>query len=85
MGFGFVSRRGFLGASAAGVAAAVSPATAPAAGRPAVDAGEQILTYLETTGGSVTACRDGSVGTWLEVARALRRDSCCHAGDGDTP
>ncbi|WP_179851944.1 hypothetical protein [Streptomyces sp. Ag109_G2-15] len=22
--------------------------------------------------------------TWLEVARGLRRGSCCHAGDGDT-
>ncbi|MFF4568484.1 twin-arginine translocation signal domain-containing protein [Streptomyces sp. NPDC001410] len=57
IGFGFVSRRGFLGASAAGVAAVVSPAAAPAVGRPAADAGEQGLTYRETTGGSVTACR----------------------------
>ncbi|WP_244184005.1 amidohydrolase family protein [Streptomyces cellostaticus] len=60
MGFGFVSRRGFLGASAAGVAAAVSPAPALAAGRRAARAGDQVLTYRETTGGSVTACRDGS-------------------------
>ncbi|MEU1404144.1 amidohydrolase family protein [Streptomyces sp. NPDC005728] len=61
MGFGFVSRRGFLEASAAGVAAAASPAPASAAGRRAVREGQQILTYHETTGGSVTACRGGSL------------------------
>ncbi|MEU5538128.1 amidohydrolase family protein [Streptomyces sp. NPDC020362] len=70
MGLGFVSRRGFLGASAAGVAAAASPAAAvtataataaATAGRRAARAGEQVLTYHETTGGSVTACRAGAV------------------------
>ncbi|MFF5012917.1 amidohydrolase family protein [Streptomyces sp. NPDC001165] len=27
---------------------------------------------------------DLTVVNWLEVARSLRRDSCCHAGDRDT-
>ncbi|QKW36909.1 PD40 domain-containing protein [Actinomadura sp. NAK00032] len=55
-----VSRRGFLGTSAAGIAAAVSPAAAlPALAGPSAGPAVRTLTYTELTGGSVTASADG--------------------------
>ncbi|MFD7702157.1 amidohydrolase family protein [Streptomyces caelestis] len=58
MSFDAVNRRGFLGVSAAGLTAAMSPAAAvpsfPAARR-------HVLEYREMTGGSVTASDDGSI------------------------
>jgi Tol biopolymer transport system component len=59
MDYGWVSRRGLLRASAAGLAAASPAAPSIAAGSTA--AGQQVLHYRELTGGSVTASRDGSV------------------------
>ncbi|WP_131736272.1 amidohydrolase family protein [Actinomadura roseirufa] len=58
------SRRGFLGRSAAGLAAALAPVApggvavpVPASGR----GGRRVLTYTEATGGSVTAGPDGDL------------------------
>ncbi|MYX99429.1 amidohydrolase family protein [Streptomyces sp. SID486] len=60
---GRISRRGLLRASAAGLAAtssAVPPAAAAASASASV-AGRRALSYRESTGGSVTSSRDGSV------------------------
>ncbi|GAA2532567.1 MULTISPECIES: amidohydrolase family protein [Streptomyces] len=54
-----VSRRGFLGASAAGLTAAMSPAAAAAP--PYTAARRHVLEYREMTGGSVTASGDGRI------------------------
>ncbi|OLT38319.1 hypothetical protein BJF79_27255 [Actinomadura sp. CNU-125] len=55
-----IGRRGFLCASAAGLAAAVSPAlTEPGSSRRGADAAAEALTFTELTGGSVTGSPDG--------------------------
>ncbi|WP_217131310.1 amidohydrolase family protein [Streptomyces sp. AC558_RSS880] len=69
MSSGSVNRRGFLGASAAGLTVALSPAAARAgAASPVARTGtasaageDRVLRYEEMTGGSVTASRDGKV------------------------
>lgn len=56
--YGQVSRRGLLRASAAGLTVSAAPSGAMAAPG---GAGRRLLRYRETTGGSVTAARNGAV------------------------
>ncbi|MEV4339824.1 amidohydrolase family protein [Streptomyces sp. NPDC049590] len=57
---GWVSRRDLLRASAAGLTAVAAP-TAPPATAATAAADQRTLLYRESTGGSVTSSRDGSV------------------------